>query len=252
MIKKLFLISAALLALGCSRTRFVPSDNYRSLAKNELGVYLFLPQEDLPQGSVEMGEWEYSNSNGKTDVVLLNRLKIDAQRKGCNIIRLDRVKRTFGGEKLNATFFYHEDLAAIRYHLIQKENKDSLKNCQCALLHFFRFAKKLNPNIKNGLKVYMEDKEIGNLKQRDYFSIRVPLSEKLNLRIDNSDTLSLSLKEGEEYLIELFEPSRSSIYFTGKGVGISVYMGEAGLRERSGLLNRLRFEHYLKNKEAAQ
>lgn len=252
MFKQLLLISAALLAIGCSRTRFVPSDNYLSLAKNELGVYLFLPKEDLPEGSVEIGEWEYSNSNGKTDVVLINRLKADAQRKGCNIIRLESVKRTFGGEKLIATFFYHEDLAAIRYHLIQKENQDSLKNCQCAVLHFFRFTKKLNPNIKNGLKVYMEDKEIGNLKQRDYFSVRVPLSDRLNLRVDNSDTLSLSLQEGEDYLIELFEPSRSSIYFTGTGVGISIYMGKAGLRERPGLLNRLRFEHYLKNKEAAQ
>jgi len=244
MYKKLLLFGLLLLSIACSKTKFLAADSFQVLAKNDLGVYLFLPSQSLPQGLIELGTWHFTNRNKIDDNSVIRKLEARAKSMGSNVVRLEKVESKFSGEKLTATFYYHEDLAAIRYQLNKLERESSLQKCQCNLVHVFRYRRKPVPEA-DSISVHLNGEKVADLNQQDKFDIEVAANKSLEIFSPESDTLKVEAFSGKEYFIELFEPNKSSTYFSDGNLGLIYQGGNTRFVMRSGILNQLRYEVYL-------
>ncbi len=244
MIKKLLLFGFLLTSMACSKTHFYAAESFQVLAKNELGVYLFLPSQSLPPGLIELGTWEFINRNKIDDNSVIRKLEARAKSMGSNVVRLEKVESKFSGEKLSATFYYHEDIAAIRYHINKLERAKPLQNCECNLVHIFRYRRKPVPEA-DSISVNLNGEKVADLKQQDKFDIELAANQPIELFSSESDTLTIEAFSGKEYFIELFEPNKSSSYFNDGNLGLIYQGGNTRFVNRKGILNQLRYEVYL-------
>lgn len=246
-----YALGALLLLSSCSKTRFIPAVNGAHPPANELGVYLFLPGDSLPASIKEVGQWVYEDRQGASDAEIISSLKKVAAKNGSNIVVLESISQTFSKQELKARMYYLEDLAAIRYHLNQMENQDSLKKCFCNVLHFFTYHKTLEFGYENRSELFINGKRVGSLAQRDFLILKTPEWQELSIHTALGDTLNLPPSSGQRYYIELYDPTESSVFFTGNGLAFQVRMGDPKLQIRKGILNRLRFDQYLMQMEQA-
>lgn len=248
MLRPLLLFLAFISLISCGGSEFVVAEHAPKLSANNLGVFYYYPSENVPKGAVLIGTWDYTDKSGKKDIQLQRILDKDARKRGANVVHLRNIKEVFGGQRLIAKYYYHDDLAAVRYHNSEMQNKTGLNRCDCAELHFFRYQKEGIKRIPNELDVLLNGKSLGKVGEIDTLIARIPIANSLNLSSGDSDTLKLKPKAGERYFIEIFEPQKSSIYFTGSGFMVLYYLNnDVMLVRRKGMLSRWRYDEFRQN-----
>lgn len=248
MLRRLIFLLAFFSLLSCGSTDFSPSQNAPKLSANDLGVFYFFPSEEIPKGSQLIGTWEFSDNSGKEDIQLERILDRDARKRGANVVHLEKIEAIFGGQRLVAKYYYHDDLAAVRYHINEVKNQRGLNQCNCTEMHFFRYQKEEVKGPATPLSIVANGNILGELEVRDTLTTRVPLGSPILLSVANSDTLKITPRANQEYFVEIFEPQKSSLFFTGDGFMVMYYLSkEVMVMERKGMLSRWRYDEFRQN-----
>lgn len=248
MFRRLLLFLGFLSLMACGSTDFNLAQNAPKLSANNLGVFYFYPADEIPKGAELIGTWEFSDNSGKNDRQLERILDRDARKRGANVVHLQRIEAIFGGQRLTAKYYYHDDLAAVRYHINEEKNKRGLNQCNCTEIHFMRYQKIGLKSTEVDLELFSNGNPLGKLGVRDTLTTKVPLGSVIKFSVANSDTLEITARADQDYFIEVLEPQKSSLFFTGDGFMLMYYLNkEIILAERKGMISRWRYDEFVQN-----